>query len=398
MASFLDNLGYFAKGVQSSFNPPKAPTPAPQYFNGNSWKPQYTGNAGQAMTQQSYQQSYPNPIAYVAPKPTVINTGGSSAPSTNTATSTNSSFNQNVQNVQDQGNQAMDLINQDYENAMGAIGSQESTLRGDVGYATGQAEQSGQTLKNSYAEQATTQEAGVNSQVSTAEKGATTAMQQARDLFRQTQNSNNAQLSALGISSSSVSEALAERLGVETARRIAGVTGSLQEVRQNATTELKNIKDYVAKRNTEITQGVENEKGNIQRQFLSAMDQLNNSRNVAATERARGRANIMSQVQNSISSLNQQAQQWQQQLDAWQKQQSSNIYSSVGDFEKSVTSNLNTANSQWAPSGFQYAPEFSVNTNGQPGAVKYSLQKKTQVDENGNPINPSLSSLAAPTW
>jgi hypothetical protein len=204
-------------------------------------------------------------------------------------------------------------------------------------------------------------------------------MQQARDLFRQTQGQNIAQLSALGISSSSVAEALAERLGVETARRIAGVTGSIQEVRQNATKELARVKNYYTGKMTDLQNWVSDQKANIQNALLTGLNQINAAKNQAASDKARGRAELLANVQNSIYSLTQQYNQFKQSLDLWNAQKASALTPVATDpkFVQSLANATNTFNQQFAPAGFSYVPEFSTDPYGSvKGNINYNLQKK----------------------
>jgi signal transduction histidine kinase len=130
---------------------------------------------------------------------------------------------------------------------MGALGDQENLLRSQAGTGEAQIGNEYAGVKTQLGAEQATKEQGVQSELSTSETQGKTAMQEARDLFRQTQQQNIAQLSGLGISSSSVAEALAERLGVETARRIAGVSGSINEVRTNATKSWEELKTIFPK-------------------------------------------------------------------------------------------------------------------------------------------------------
>lgn len=298
-----------------------------------------------------------------------------------------SGYNQQIQNVQSQGDQGADLIEQDYNNALGMLAGQEQSLRGQAGTAEGQIENEAGAVRSQLTREQGVAEQGVQSNLSTSEKEGTNAMQQARDLFRQTQQGNIAQLSALGISSSSVAEALAERLGVETARRIAGVTGSLQEVRENATKEMGRIKDYYTSKVTEVQQQVQVQKANIQNSLIAGLNQINSARQQAATDKARSRAELLNNVQNQIFQLTQQEQQFQQSLKQWAEKKSAALTPMITDpnFVNSLTQATSTFNQQFAPQGFNYAPEVSTDEFGRVrGSVNYNLQKKP--DEFANPF------------
>jgi len=257
-------------------------------------------------------------------------------------------------------------IDADFESAMGMLSGAESGLRGQAETAGAQIATEGANTLTELGAQKSTQEGGVTSSLSTAEKQGVSAMQQARDLFRQTQQSNNAQLSALGISSSSVSEALAERLGVETARRIAGVTGSLDEVRQNATNELGRIKNYFAEKTTQVQQEVANQKATIQNSLMQGLNQINSARSQAASAKSQARANLLSQVQQQIYSLTTQQQQFEQSLKLWAAQKSSALTPIVQDpnYLNTLVSTAQNFNKQFQTSGFGFTPEVSYDKYG----------------------------------
>ena len=279
-------------------------------------------------------------------------------------------------------------IDSDYETSMGQLSGAEQGIRGQAGTAEGTITNEAAATRTQLGQEQAVQEQGAQATLSTAEKQGTSAMQQARDLFRQTQQSNNAQLSALGISSSSVSEALAERLGVETARRIAGVTGSLDEVRLNTTKELGRIKTYYEQKATQVQEWVANEKTKIQNTLMTGLNQINTARSQAASDKASARANLLSQVQNQIYSLTQQQQQFDQSLQQWAAQKSAALQPIAQDpnYLNTLMSTANTFNQQFAPSGFTYLPQVSVNAKGQMTGEISPQKKASEDDELGNPF------------
>lgn len=343
-------------------------------------------------TVSAYEPSYDysQSKSVYTPQPTVLgtqksNVGGGGGGDTG---GSQGFYSQGMQNIQSQGDQGMDFIEQDYNNALGMLAGQEQSLRGQAGTAEGQIESEAGQVRTQLEKEQGTAETGVQSNLQTAETQGASQLQQARDLFRQTQQQNIAQLSALGISSSSVAEALAERLGVETARRIAGVTGSLSEVRINATKELSRIKDYFQSKLTDVQNQVQVQKSNIQNALMQGLNQINAARNQAAADKARSRAELLNNVQNSIYQLTQQQQQFEQSLKQWAEQKSAALTPIVTDpnFVNTLTQATNTFNQQFAPSGFQYVPQVSTNPYGNvTGSVKYNLQKNTE-DELTNPF------------
>lgn len=326
---------------------------------------------------------------YKPPTQTVLgaSTGGGNYNTPSATTQNNQQYQQQIQQGADDGNARIDA---DYSQSMAMLDSAQSGLQGQAGNATAQITNDAAGVATSLGKEQATGEQAVQSSLSTAEKQGTSAMQQARDLFRQTQQQNNSQLSALGISSSSVSEALAERLGVETARRIAGVTGSLDEVRQNATNELGRIKTYYAEKKTQLDENVRIQKDQIQQALMQGLNQINNARSQAASDKAAARANLLSQVQNQIYSLTTQQQQFDQQLQQWAAQKSAALTPIVQDpnYVNKLISTAQNFNKQFSPSGFQFTPEVSYDKNGvMTGSIKTQSTKSTEEDDFSKKMN-----------
>lgn len=284
-------------------------------------------------------------------------------------------------------NQGLDFIEEDYNNVLGQLAGQEQSLRGQVDIAGRTISDEAAGVKTQLGQEQATKEQGIQSQQQTAEKESASSMQQARDLFRQTQQQNIAQLSALGISSSSVAEALAERLGVETARRIGGITGSLQEVRQNAAKELARTKDYYQQRITDVTNQVQVQKANIQNSLLSGLNQINSSRQQAATDKSRSRAELISNAQRAIQGLAAQQQEFENSLKAWATKKSAALTPIITDPQwiQAYQNNINTLNQQPGISQ-TYLGNYGTNQQGEFGYYNGPLRtsakpKNTQTDE-----------------
>lgn len=326
---------------------------------------------------------------FVPPKPQAVQqTGGGNIPSTSQSIPSNN-FNQGLQNMNQQASEGNSFIDQDYEIAMGALAGQEQALQGQANTAIGTIGNEAAATRTQLGQEQATKEQSAQSSLSNAETQGKTAMQQARDVFRQTQQTNTAQLSALGISSSSVSEALAERLGVETARRIAGITGSIDEVRQNTTQELGRIKNYYAEKSTQIQEWAANEKAKIQNSLVQGLNQINSARQQAASDKAKARSNLLSQVQNQIFSLTQQQQQFDQSLQQWAAQKAEALTPIAQDpnYLNNLIAQSQKLNQQFSTTGFAFTPEVAYDKLGQVTG-KISSQKKP--DELANPFGSTV--------
>jgi hypothetical protein len=285
------------------------------------------------------------------------------------------------QNANDQNS----ILDRDYEDTMSMLAGQEQQAMGQSAEASGTLGTEQTQVTNQLANQQTVDTQGQEAQLATGEKTAATGMQGARDLFRQTQQNNIAQLSGAGLSSSSVAEALAERLGVETARRIAGISGSIGEIRQNATKEMARIKSYYSGKATEVTQWVANEKLKIQNALNAQLNQINNGRQQAASAKANARASLLSDVRTQIYQLQQQENQFQQSLKEWATKKASSVEKLITDPNLVASYNSSIANLNAQPGITQsYIGNYGVNDQGQSGYYSgpvNSVTKKTNEDD-----------------
>lgn len=361
------------------------------------------GSGGLTSNGLTYNQIAPgyNPASvYTPPKPQVLGASTYKAPAAaRPAAPTNNipqgpTPQQMVQSGQDNGNQQ---IESDYNAAMGMANNAEGSLRGQAATAEGEITSGGAAARNEIINNQGIAEQGINTSLQTAETQNKTGMQQARDLFRQTQQTNNAQLSALGISSSSVSEALAERLGVETARRIGGLGDSIGQIRVNAQNELTRTKNYYTGKLESVTSWVNNEKSKIQNSLLQGLNQINSARDQAASAKSQARANLLQTVQSQLGQIAQQQQQFEQSLKQWAEQRSAALTPIAQDpnYIQNLIAQTQNIQSQFNPSQFMATPQVSVDKYGN-YTGQISLQKPPKQEE--DPNDPSAGWGATPAW
>lgn len=328
-------------------------------------------NVSKAATAGSIAGSAANRALNTAPPPTTstristpYSTGGSSSTTTGGGSNGSNPGANAINNQVDAGNQQ---IESDYQNYLSSLGNQESSLNSQAGVANQGIDTNASQARTGLQNQQATGIQGLDTQAQTANTQAASATQQARDLYRQVQQQNIAQLSGLGISSSSVSEALAEKLGVETARRITGVTGSQQEILQNIAKEKANLNDYVANKTSDLEQQVAQQKAQIQSQLMDGLNQINTARQVAASDKANRRQDLLVNAQNAIANLQQQAQAFSQSLQTWQSQNVQR-FSQVGQDLPQLLANLQAASAGIqgiSGVGYDVNPSINLGTNGQ---------------------------------
>lgn len=237
-------------------------------------------------------------------------------------------------NINDQLGTGLAAIDAGYNDYASQIDTQEGNVRRSAADATAGVDTSAQGARTQLNNQLATNNQSYDEQTQKATRQGANAMQQARDIHRQLQQQNVATLSANGLSSSSVAEALAENLGVETARRIAGVTGSRDEVLQNIAKEKTNQANFVKQQLSDLEGKVTTMKNSIQTKLLNDIDSLNNQRNVAASQKANARQQLISDAQGRVADLQANAQNFAQSLEMWQKQNAAKLGKTEIDFGK----------------------------------------------------------------
>lgn len=298
------------------------------------------------------------------------------------------------QQVQDLGA----IIDNDYNVAMSGLQAQEESLKGQAGVAEQKIQSEGTAAQNEVTNQQGIREQDLAEQTQYAQTQEKKGVQGARDLFREIQQQNIAQLSGLGISSSSVSEALAERLGVETARRIAGVTGSTQEVITNIQKEAGRVKEFFGSKMIEIKNSVQDNIAQIQQSLMAGISQINQAKQMAAADKANRRAELLSNAQNAIAQLQFQAQQFQQSLAQWQSQKQASLQEasrfvlSPTDFSGQENW-INKVGQLPQVAGFAAIPTFDQGSQGLIPGYKYQKLKQDEQPPNEQPPiqNPFLS-------
>ena len=122
---------------------------------------------------------------------------------------------------------------------------------------------------------------------------------------------------------------------------------------------------------------------------MQGLNQINQSRSQAASEKANARANLLSQTQAAISNLTMQQQQFQQSLDQWAAQKSSALTPIAQDpnYVTKLASAYSTFSQNFNPTQFQTS--MNVNASGNPTFQVGSINPKKQQDPNAIPENPN---------
>ena len=286
--------------------------------------------------------------------------------------------------VQNQLNAGNNIIDRDFELALNELSVQEQGLYRQADQSKGEITSQGNRARNVLQEQRDTNLAGVSREEQTAQKQADSGLQLARDLFRQLTQTNIANLSAAGLSSSSVAEALAERLGIETARRIAGITGSRDEILQNAAQEKTRIEKVFGQKKLEIEGMITQEIGKVQQVLMQGLDTINNARRAAAVDKANARERLLADAQSRVAELQAQAQEWNYELQqAAAKRQAAldesiNLFTATPQDFSNLTKNINAIAPALQGTGLDFG--IDVNKRGEMG-IQFSSPKREEDED-----------------
>lgn len=304
----------------------------------------------------------------------------------------NNGVGQQVSTVNQNSGDLQSQADYEFEQALNSIGQMEGAVQQQGGADIQSQQAAGLSATNRAGEAKTKNLQGLSAEQTTAENQANSGMRNARDLFRQIQQQNIAQLSGLGISSSSVSEALAEKLGVETARRIGGITGSLDEVRQNIAKERTNVETVFQNKIQEIGQQTDAAIAGIRANVADQLAKLGQLRGQAAVEKAKAKTDIAVNARNAIQQIMLESQARQQSIaDAAAKRQQALQDAEQFMFKPTDFSRINqyvsNVNSLPAAAGFKAVPTFENTSVMGQGYLKPGISyQKNPEDQIVNPF------------
>lgn len=350
-------------------------TPAKTYSSQTFSKPYSSATNTQAANYQGRIEKQYTPAVYTPPKGTVLgyNTGNSSSGSAPAVTGGGGGGGggdngPTGQSVIEAGVQSgNDAINRDYEDAIAQAQLSEDTLNRQGNEAQSSLRSQGEKSLSATRNEQAVAEQGLASQGQTATKTYQSGTRGARDLFRQQQQANIAQTSALGISSSSVSEGLAEKLGVDLARRLAGLTGSYEEVNQNLAKEGARIKTFAAQKIKETEDTIAQQLQSIQSQVLEGVRGIGLQKQMAASAKANARADLINKAQQAIYQLQSDKQNFDQQIKQWEVQQNKNNSNAIKEFfipqDKLGEAVTNSVSQMPKLDGLQWVPKPEQGAN-----------------------------------
>jgi hypothetical protein len=285
-------------------------------------------------------------------------------------------------------------LEQDYNNTLAQYDSEAGTIGGNYNTAAG-------GLKGGY-DQAVSDVSGAQTQALNDISGtrdytnqtADSALNQARKLANELQQRNNSQLSAMGISSSSVAEGLGEGLSRDTYANINNIV-------QNRDTTLTKLKQQEDATNKYYTDNLNNLKQNYQTQLNdlttkrdALLNQLSSNKSLLANQKFQYSQSLSQQYNQALQQLNQQAQSFAANLQYFTDQK----VSALNQVRGIAQGNLDL---KQAIAGLSNSPEALKMLNQIGGTLNYNVNAKGQpsfgVKIGGNNQDDLFSSLGGST-
>jgi len=289
-----------------------------------------------------------------------------------------------------------DIVSQEYDQAISALAGEEQWQQGVAGTQIAGLQGQETAGTNRLSEGRASEMAAAGQQEQTARTQESSGLRSMRDLFRQIQQQNIIDLSGRGISSSSVAEALAEKLGTETMRRIGDITQGTQNVINNIAAEKKRITQVYQSKVQELQAEVKNKIDTVNANLTYALSQISAQRGLAALQKQKGLRDIAQTAREMIDSIKDKAWSYEQTLaaEAQKRQQATDdaiqllkFNENTGAYELNPMVQSATSSLQQGFPGLGVAPQVQ-NYNGQPYVQGYSTYQKTKEQNPYPPESP----------
>ncbi len=146
---------------------------------------------------------------------------------------------------------------------------------------------------------------------------ATNAVNDARTAFNELQQRNNANLSASGLGSSSVAEAMGEVLGRNTFEALNNIQTNKDTVLQNIEKEKTTTNQYYDRKVNELKAAKTQALQEVQLNLQSAMGRINDAKATSTLQKAQARQQAIQTAQAAASKVNSQLEEYNTALNTW---------------------------------------------------------------------------------
>lgn len=213
-----------------------------------------------------------------------------------------------------------DVYNQieaDYNGLMTTLSGREAEAQQTAGTARQRVETEFAPARTQLQQEETTRLGTIGTREQETQQAATSSIAEARRIYNELQQQAIAQLSGAGISSSSVAEALAEKIGRQTAERIFTVAQTRDQAISLLGEERTKVKNYIGEKLSNLEQQKTLALQNVQDWLLNSLRDINTQRGVADAYKAQQRSQSLLDYKNYVNQINLDNSRVAQALNVW---------------------------------------------------------------------------------
>jgi hypothetical protein len=230
----------------------------------------------------------------------------------------------------------MDAINQDYEATLSGLASSEELARQGASGQIGQAEASAAPVRAQIAAEQEARTGALDETRRTGEQNYNKGLEQARQTYSELEQRNQSLAAGTGLSSSSVSQALSERLGRQTAAQLADLSENYGAFTNAIAKEKENTVKYYQTKLTDLESQLAQFKNQIGLELNRQIAAINAARGQAAGQKAQQKAGLAAQARDALQQAFQQSQQYAASLQMWQTQRQAALDDAHSYQQKSI--------------------------------------------------------------
>ena len=151
----------------------------------------------------------------------------------------------------------------------------------------------------------------------TVQRNTANALGEARTTYNELGQKNQAYLSATGLGSSSVAEALQEKLGRDTFKAIENLTQNRDATLQNIEKQRGEVNQFYSTKEAELINGLNSAKQQITTQLQRSLAEVDRDRSLNEANRAAKKAEVIADARRVSSAASAEAAAQKQALDSW---------------------------------------------------------------------------------
>lgn len=287
-------------------------------------------------------------------------------------------------------------LNAIYGGAYSALNAQQSSLEGQLPLTEASIRQSAEAQKTPYEQKRTAGLAEYGAQKTATGTAEANAMQQARQLYNELAQYNQARFG----SGSSAGPASMELLGRGTAQQMGATTNLAAENRNKIASAVSQLNDFVDTTKAQIDKDAQLKLDQAKQWFTDQINQINTSRATLESDKAAKRYDALRSRQDFVNQIEAQRQNYALALDSWRQQQEYTMGNQASAYQ--LLDTAPTALKTQTTTGLAGIPRVGGGTTAATTAPTYAnyaaktgyrqLANGVWVDANGNPVSSTVMS------